>query len=151
MRTNRLTNTQFMALRSIAREPWTHKQDNCRFSFQWKINKKWYCLYDWKDDFLYAADGSGVRFYSGAKRWSMEAWEALESLIEIGLVEDCRTACPNSVEDIDDWHEYRLSDRGRDFLKKKANVAGIHEKIADRPETSIGGLVAKAKGWLSRF
>ncbi len=102
----RLTTTEFMALRSIAREPWSE----ARGAIQWKFHRQWVHLH--RDD--------RWRYGSLIAR----AWDAAENLEKMGLV--VRVAvrrCCNDPKCQEPKHdEIRLSESG-ELLLGKANSA----------------------------
>jgi hypothetical protein len=115
----RLNTIQFLALRSIAKEPWDLKWGRIR----WRFQGKWVYLFrrDGVRAPLGSIDGAGGRY--GYDEVLKHAWDAAYELENMGFVELLTVrCCPGSLCHANDRHEFRLSRRG-DSLLQKANSA----------------------------
>jgi hypothetical protein len=94
----RLNTTQFLTLRSIARESWDMRIG----TFEWRFNGRWVRLS--RDD--------ERNCYSRARRSASE-------LVARGLVELVTVrCCPGTSCHANDRHEFRLTKRGNSLLQK---------------------------------
>ena len=126
----RLNTNQFMALRSIAREPWDVQSGR----IQWRFNGKWFHLLrrDGAREPLESVDGVGR--YGGYGRIIEAAWDAAWELQGFGLVEVFTVrCCPGRACHANDRPGYTLTPRGAALLQK-ANAA-------NRPKPATPNLV----------
>lgn len=124
----RLNTNQFLALRSIAREPWD-VQSGC---IQWRFNGKWFHLlrHDGVREPLESVDGIGG--YGGYGRIIELAWDAAWELQGFGLVEAFTVrCCPGRACHANARQGYRLTPRGAALLQK-ANAANRPKLAAPR-------------------
>ncbi|OFC61985.1 hypothetical protein BAE30_03260 [Acidithiobacillus caldus] len=158
--TERLSNMHFMALRSLAKEPWYIKPWLPGRKMQWKINKQWCYIYD-LDDTIFPMDKEGCHLYHGDPSLWDRAFDACRDLVSMGFAEEeLIHVGPDPDCHIQDRLEYRLTERGRNFLervsaKKKDCTILEAEQPAMPKGMGIGKVwfrwTEKAKGWLSRF
>lgn len=121
--TMRLTNDQFMALRSIAREPWDLQWRR----IQWKFNGKWFHLDSkgWRSalDAAYPA-------HCGYGQMRDRAWDAAWGLEALGLVEiSTIRCCPGTSCHLNDRNLFQPSERGAELLRRIA----IGHKRSEEP------------------
>lgn len=119
----RLNTNQFLALRSIAREPWDMQWGR----IQWRFNGKWLHLFQRYGVRapLGSVDGIGGR--CGYDDVYERAWNAAWELEGMGLVEVVTERCCSSEScHRNDRHEFRLTPRGNALLQK-ANAASQRE------------------------
>lgn len=153
----RLSNMHFMALRSLAKEPWHRKPWLCERKLQWKINKKWCYIFN-EDDTIYPMDGDGCHLYHGDTSIWERAFDACRDLVSKGFVEEVLIHCgPDPDCHIQDRVEYRLTERGRNFVERvSAKKHGCTILKEEQPAIQVGignhlwRWAEKAKGWLSR-
>jgi len=115
----RLNTLQFLALRSIAREPWDMQWRR----IQWRFNGKWVQLFR---DGVRAPLGSidGIGGHYGYDDVYKRAWDAAWELDEQGLVEVVtERCCPGTECHRNDRHEFRLTPRGTALLQKANAVS----------------------------
>lgn len=133
---NRLNTRQFLALRSIAREPW----DLARWRLQWRFNRKWCHLFCKEGIRAQLNSVDGIGGTGGYGDVIDEAWSAAEDLEQCGLVEVftvrcCQgTSCHNN-----DKHEYRLTPKG-ELLLQRANAANTSST------TTLGKFYGRGEG-----
>lgn len=127
----RLSNDEFIALRSIHRDPWASGA-----GFQWKQNKVWLDVED---------DGWARRVGTdGAYRWRGElvarGHVARESLLVRGLVQEEKVRCCNGACGKPGWTLTTLSRSGKVLMV----VLGRQEArdISNREEAAAARLVA---------
>ena len=109
----RLNTLQFLALRSIAKEPWQMKWGLIR----WKFRGRWFHLY--RDGLKTPLDAGRSDGRSGYDDVQEKAWDAAWDLDGMGLVEVATIrCCPGTSCRLNDRHEFRLTPRGTIFLEK---------------------------------
>lgn len=138
----RLNTRQFLALRSIAKEPWDMQWRRIR----WRFNGKWVQLFR---DGVRAPLGSidGIGGHYGYDDVYKRAWDTAWELNDQGLVEVVtERCCPGTACHRNDRHEFRLTPRGSALLQK-ANVAS-QRAVADPipAEYSIPAAVVNQAG-----
>lgn len=137
----RLNTNQFLALRSIAREPWDMQWGR----IQWRFNGKWLHLF--RRDGVRAPLGSvdGIGGHCGYDDIINRAWDAASELEWYGLVEVFTVrCCPGTSCHANDRHEYRLTPRGTALLQK-ANAAR-QTAVADPNPSEIPAAVVNPTG-----
>lgn len=121
-----LTTAQFLALRSIAREPWNRHDGR----LQWRFNGRWARLFEREGVRapLESADGTGG--HGGYGPVIEKALEAAYELQALGLVELATLrCCPGTSCHRNDRDEFRLTQRGQALLDK-ANAANSRSFLA---------------------
>lgn len=123
----RLNSVQFLAMRSIGKEPWNMKRDR----IMWRFGRKWFHLFnDGVRAPLSSVDGIGGRY--GYDKVYDRAWDAAWELENQGLVEVFTVrCCPGTSCHLNDRHEYRLTSRGHQLLEK-ANTS--NRQTVEAPE-----------------
>ncbi|MDF8364691.1 hypothetical protein [Achromobacter anxifer] len=142
---HRLNTIQFLALRSIAKEPWDLKWGRIR----WRFQGKWVHLFrsDGVRAPLGSIDGTGGRY--GYDEVIKRAWDAAYELETMGFVELLTVrCCPGSLCHANDRREFRLSRRG-DSLLQKANAAPARFAAAQMqvPRHTVIDDVASRQWW----
>jgi len=145
---SRLNTTQFLALRSIAREAWSIPQ----FSIQWRFNGHWFRLFRLHGVRapLEPCSQFGPCGYESTFERAMDAaWE----LEERGLVDliATRRCCSNDACHGEDRHEIRLTQRG-EYLLQRANAISRAQKAVEpaRPLIPAPSSTGVRIGWLRR-
>lgn len=123
----RLNTDQFLALRSIAKEPWDMQWGR----IQWRFNGKWCHLF--RRHGVRAPLGSvdGIGGHCGYDDVFDRAWDAAWALVAYGLVEEFTVrCCPGTSCHANDREEFRLTPRGVALLEK-ANATSQRRKSVE--------------------
>lgn len=126
----RLNTNQFLALRSIAREPWDMQGDR----IQWRFNGKWCYLFRRYGVRAPLGSVNGIGGHCGYNDVYERAWSAGWELEEKELVEVVTERCCHnaSCNGRNDRHEFRLTPRGNALLQK-ANTTSQQRNTAEHP------------------
>ncbi|WP_149543103.1 hypothetical protein [Serratia marcescens] len=115
----RLNNDQFMALRSIAREPWDIQQGR----IQWHFSGKWFHLFRQYGIRASLESVDGIGGCCGFESVYEQALDAARILEGRGLVEVFTLrCCPNTPCHRNDRYEFRLTARGEKLLRNANHV-----------------------------
>lgn len=129
----RLNTVQFLALRSIAGEPWDMQWGR----IQWRFNGKWVHLF--RRHGVRAPLGSvdGIGGHCGYDDVFERAWNAAYDLEGLGLVEVfTERCCPGTSCHRNDRHEFRLTPRGSALLAK-AKATSVRANAAQKPAREV--------------
>ena len=154
---NRLNTDQFLALRSIAKNPWQWNVGRSEAVIQWKFHKRWYYIFSRDHNVLIPMDGEttwGNGCYHQHNGWDdifEKSYKARDELIERGLVQDkFIRCCPGTSCHNNDRHIYRLTERGLALIEKaNANYSG--QPRASDPVSKICTVHASLLARLPRF
>lgn len=138
----RLNTNQFLALRSIAREPWDMQWRR----IQWRFNGKW--VHVFRDGVRAPLDSiDGIGGHYGYDDVYKRAWDAAWELDEQGLVEVVTERCCHSEScHRNDRHEFRLTSRGSALLQKANAVSQRVVADATLAKHSIPAAVMTSSG-----
>ncbi|MCP1652261.1 hypothetical protein [Pseudomonas nitroreducens] len=145
-----LTNIQFLALRSIAREAWDLRDRR----ITWRFGRRWFYLFgNGLRAPLTSATGDIGRYgYSAAFE---QAWTAAWELEDLQLIEvHTNRCCPDTPCHLNDRHEFRLTVRGQALLMKaNASIQGRPPTESTRANSRFSRLMPKlwARWWAARL
>lgn len=150
--TTPLTNIQFLALRSIARESWDLRDRR----ITWRFGRRWFYLFEngIRAPLTSVTGNIGRYGYNAAFE---RAWAAAWELEDLQLIEvHTNRCCPGTSCHLNDRHEFRLSMRGQALLTK-ANASSQAlppaESASSQANSRLSRLIPRlwARWWSARL
>lgn len=132
----RLTNDEFIALRSLSRDPWIGHQG---FHFTWKHRRRWWRI---NDGMAVNHDTDKVDWLAHLPHLEVQAKAAFEKLEAMGLAQITeQLCCPGTECHRNDRSLYTLTDAGWRLLT-----------VLDRPSSApVAPKVPEPKSWKQKL